>query len=107
MDASEAYAAPSRNKGLSRCYYFFILVVFLVLFLDNIVSLGSFGVIQAKLSGSGDRCILFGVRPDEHNFILNKLGVCAFILWGQVSIIIVAFVWLIYSSVLLYLGTNV
>ena len=105
MDASEA---PDENKRQARCYYCFKMAVFLVLFLDSVVSLGSFGVIQAKVSNIRPRaqsCILFGSSGPHIN--LSTIGICAFILWGQISVTIVVFVWLIYYSVLCCLGTKV
>lgn len=107
-----------RSRGRAKTYFFIFAVIFFVLLLDSVISLGAFGVIQKRVHDfsshlpSGSRCILFGhydgQNEDEKPLIrLPDLGVCAFTLWGQVSITIVAFVWFLYSIVLIALGPQV
>ena len=112
VDASAP--SGSENKRPARCYYCFMVVLFLMLFLVSVISLGSFGVIQAKVSNlwpiRAQSCILFasspGSKPDKIYIDLSRISICAFVLWGQVSVTIVVFVWLIYNSVLFCLGTK-
>ena len=105
----------TKKSKTARCYYCFMLVVFLVLFLDSVISLGIFGAIQAKVNNlrtSNNTCILFGTlaTSTEDSVVcidLPNVGSCAFVLWGLVSVTIVAFVWLIYFIVLFVLNTIV
>ena len=103
----EVQEVPQRRKGPARLYHGLLTVVFLVLFLDSIISLGTFGTVQAKLESLRRRslvpfgqCILFGSRTEEDFIKLSQLGSCGFVLWGQVSIAIVAFVWIVVSIVM-------
>lgn len=101
---------PQRNKSPARFYHGLLTVVFLVLFLDSIISLGTFGMVQAKVHGlvpddafTSGQCILFGTQVEKFGEIkirLSRVGSCAFVLWGQVSIVIVSFVWIVFSIVM-------
>ena len=107
----------SRDKGPARCYFVMMTVVYFALVLMAVVALGSFGIKQAKITRrqldlGGDpskTCILFakflGTRdePDGTKVYMIELkspGLCGYVLWGLISIIIVAVVWLVYSIVL-------
>lgn len=110
-----------RNKGPARCYFVMMAVVYLALLLMAVVALGSFGVKQADITRRQhslgiDRnqvCILFAkfVRTETKddgqkvNIIeLGSPGLCGYVLWGLISITIVAVVWLVYSIVLAVIG---
>ena len=102
-----------RNKGPSRLYFIIFSVIFFALLLDSVISLGTFAVIQRRVVSfwpnlpNDSKCILFasygGKRvSDGHVWIrLSKLGVCGYMLWGQVSVVIVAFMWMAYSIVMI------
>lgn len=108
--SEEVHVTPRRNKRPARCYYCFILVLFLMLFLDSTVSLGTFGAVQAEVNNfwsPKNSCILFGSFVTYGCVDLPNIGSCAFVLWGLVSVTIVAFLWLIYSSVLFVLSPTV
>jgi hypothetical protein len=110
----------SRNKGPARCYFVMMAVVYLVLLLMAVVALGAFGIKQSQITKrqinlGADRsqtCILFAqfvskeMRGDQEVIIkrLQPAGVCGYVLWGLISITIVAFVWFIYSIVLAVMG---
>lgn len=93
--------APSRNKKPARFYYVLMVLVFMVLFLDSVISLGSLGVVQQRLHNLSpvSKCILFGSRGIDYDndvvIYLPNVGACAFVLWGQVSIVVVSFVWIV------------
>lgn len=82
------------KKPRKRIIYFSIIALLsLVLVLDSAISLGSFGVAQNSISHG---CLLFASDTPE----VTPLGGCVFVFWGQTSVLIVAFVWLVYSIVL-------
>jgi hypothetical protein len=96
----------TKSKG-SRIYFLIFAVIYFALLLGSAVSLGSFGVAQQKLKtylhnkySLGPRCILFV----HHDNAPPPIGACGYTLWGQVSILIVAFVWLVYSIVLFFVA---
>ena len=98
----------SKKRGASRLYFVVVSVMFAVLLLISVISLGSFAAKHAEISDStsGGRhsCVLFG-RNSPLELGLN--GYCAFVLWGQVTLIVVFLVWLIYSIVLTIVGPKV
>ena len=110
----------SRNKGPARCYFVMMAVVYLVLMFMAVVALGSFGIKQSEITrrqinlglDRSQTCILFVqyLGPDTkdgqvvHIKRLKPAGVCAYVLWGLISITIVAVVWFIYSIVLAVIG---
>ena len=106
--------AVQRRKGSAKCYYLTSAVVYFVLVLDSIISLGAFGVMQKRVADftddlpQGSRCILFGEYYDKIGDLtiikLSGLGVCVFTLWGQVSIAVLTFVWLVYRIILIFIG---
>ena len=114
------HGKEKRNGG-TKCYQSLMVVVFFVMFLISVVSLGSFGVMQHKVSKFWDipdlnvhynTCILFGsynrTDPDGTVHInLSTIGSCAFTLWGLMSVMLVMFIWLIYSFVLIFCGPKV
>ena len=83
-----------------------MVVVFLVLFLVSVISLGSFGVIQAKVSKHwptrAQSCVLFAsyVTDDDSDKTYAVLSTIGY-LHTLGPDFYVAFVWLIYNSVLL------
>ncbi len=96
-----------RNKKPARVFYVLLTIVFMVLFLDSVVSLGCFGMVQRELhnfqpqlQADGSQCILFGSLGRQQNgdpgIYLPRIGTCVFVLWGQVSIVILSFVWIVY-----------
>ena len=108
-------------KTFKRIYFVSFSVVFAVLLLVCVISLGTFGRKQAEVNsetrkemGRG-RCILFGKyerteKKDDKDtvyILLSPLGTCVFVLWGQVSLSIVVFVWLGYSIIAAILGFKV
>ena len=111
----------SRNKGPARCYFVMMAVVYFALVLMAVVALGSFGIKQAEITRRhldlrGDpskTCVLFAKflgttdGPDGktiYNIELKSPGLCGYVLWGLISITIVAVVWLVYSIVLAVIG---
>lgn len=122
-EESKLLGGPSNEQSSrkpARCYYFMLILVFFILFIDCVVSLGSFGVIQYKVNNfykkdplhpnvTFNTCILFGkfsrdLENGIHVVKLTNIGSCAFVLWGLISIMIVAFVWLVFSIVLVFIG---
>ena len=113
----------SRNKGPARCYFVTMALVYLVLMFMVVVALGSFGIKQSEITRrqinlgfdrhGSQTCILFAqylrteTRDDGQVVHIKRLkppGVCAYVLWGLISITIVAVVWFIYSIVLAVIG---
>ena len=110
----------SRNKGPARCYYVMMAVVYFALVLMAVVALGSFGIKQSEITRrrldlGADRsqtCILFAdfveKRMEDGKTVyevrLKSAGVCGYVLWGLISITIVAIVWFVYSIVLAAIG---
>ena len=105
----------NRNKTPARIYFFVFSLLYAVLLLDNVISLGCFGVKQAHVDSKTTewtgKCILFGTFAGTHDgknkVHLGSKGTCAFVLWGQASLSIVAFVWLGYSIIAAILGSKV
>ena len=83
-----------------------MIVVYFALLLMAVVALGSFGAKQADIDkrtrdfDPDHTCILFAKVNEDNIVELNSPGLCGYVLWGLVSITIVAFVWLIFSIVL-------
>ena len=100
----------SRSKWV-KVYFFVFAVIFFVLLLDSVVSLGSFGVLQRKVHDhTYGQCILFGHnagKKDDVQYRLSPIGACAFALWAQVSIVLIAFIWFVYSVVMIAFGPPV
>ena len=115
--SSQQVTTTKKRKAGAKVYFFILSIIFFVLLLGSIVSLGAFGVLQNRVAGfldylpHGSKCILFGKYygdlDGETLIKLSDLGGCGFTLWGQVSIVIVAFVWFVYSLVLICLGPRV
>ena len=108
----------SRNKGPARCYFVMMAVVYFALVLMAVVALGSFGIKQAEITrrqldlgyGHSQTCILFADSETMDNVVyvtLKPPGVCGYVLWGLISITIVAVVWFVYSIVLAVIGPKV
>ena len=108
-----------RNKRPAQCYFMFMAVVFLLLLITAIVALASFEIKEAEVRrlnsatklgvlDHGRTCILFGenMKPGGVQVITNlgSPGVCGYVLWGLISVTIVAFVWLVYNVVLAVIG---
>ena len=119
MPESPTAPAPlpvSRNKGPARCYFVMMAVVYFALVLMAVVALGSFGIKQAEITrrelnlgiDPSKTCILFAkfletrMENDKTVYVieLKSPGLCGYVLWGLISITIVAVVWLVYSIVL-------
>ena len=100
-----------RNKTLARLYFSVFSVLYAVLLLDNLISLGSFGAKQAETSSKTTeetgKCILFGTNVGGNKVHLGPKRSCSFVLWGQSSLVIVAFMWLGYSILAAILGFKV
>ena len=102
-------------SGPGRFHFSVCSVFFLVLLLVTVISLGTFGVIQRRITNlepnNSQQCILFaryaGMKDGYTVLRLSALGVCGFTLWGQISLVIVAFVWLVYSITQAVLGSRV
>ena len=102
---AEVEEAPKlRSKTRARIYYFILLLVCIVLLLDSVISLGSFGVIQARVNNFrtevNNTCILYGTYAGEfEDYVaidLSHIGSCAFVLWGQVTMVIIALGWMVF-----------
>ena len=99
----------SRNKGPARCYFVMMAIVYFAFFVIAVVTLGSFGIKQAEIT----RYVHNLGYDDSHTCILfvknefSSQGVCGYVLWGLISITIVAVVWFIYSIVLAVFGPTV
>lgn len=102
-------------SGPGRFHFSVCSVFFLVLLLVTVISLGTFEVIQRRITNlepnNSQQCILFaryaGMKDGYTVLRLSALGVCGFTLWGQVSLVLVAFVWLVYSITQAVLGSRV
>ena len=118
-----------RNKRPARCYFMTMAVVYLVLLITAVVALAHFGLREAEINrvNSQDKlrlgvihpsqtCILFAKHADAddpdfdlpNDFILDlhSSALCGYVLWGLISVTIVAFVWLVYSIVLAAIGSK-
>lgn len=114
---------PHRNGGIpARVYYGVLAAVYFVLTIVGLVALGSFGVTEAQVrnyvvsnnvANPERNCILYSahrgtdVVPGVYRRIaIGQAGPCGFILWSDVSAVIVLLVWMVYNIVLLVLGKN-
>lgn len=104
------------------CYFSMLIVVFFILFIVCVVALGGFGVTQYRVSNFVNEdipevrvnvCILFGTFNSSRTledgtevvFInMTNIGSCAFALWGLISIMLVAFMWLISAFIQVFIG---
>ena len=111
-----------KKNPAARCYYVFMFLVYLILFLVSVVALGSFGVIQHRVSRfyAGNKqynsCILYGAFKgydvdDDGNkraiVRLTNIGSCGFVLWGLISVVIVMFVWAVFSFLQIFIVPRV
>ena len=103
---------PDRSARLPyRVHYAVLVVVYFVALILALVALGSFGVKEAQVhsfqsrhSRPSQNCILYAKPLGEKYIELSTAGPCNFVLWAQVSVLIVVFVWFIYNIVLAVLG---
>ena len=106
-----------RNKRPARCFFMTMAVTYLTLLIVAAVALASFEIKESEIRRLKDSlliidtsqtCILFAPHEDVygHRLIsaLKPPGLCVFVLWGLISITIVALVWLIYNVVLAAIG---
>ena len=114
LGKSKKPGGADRSKGPGRFHFSVCSIFFLVLLLVTVISLGTFGVMQRRITNfepNKSQCILFASKAgmkDEHTVLLHlSVGVCGFTLWGQVSLVIVAFVWLVYSITQAVLSSRV
>ena len=92
-----------------------MIVVYFVVLIVAVVALGSFGKKQTDInqlahrtgSRTDDTCVLFVTMDDLERGGLHYAGVCHYVLWGLVSVVIVVFVWLVYSIVQAAIGPKV
>ena len=115
------FAEPiSRNKRPARCYFMMMAVIYLGLLIVAVVALAHFGIREAEINRLKSEhklavlhprqtCILFAKHLEDdvsNKYIidLHSSGLCGFVLWGLISITIVAFVWLVYNVVLAAIG---
>ena len=109
---AQALLPISQNKGPARCYFMMMAIVYVTLALMAVVALGGFGIKQAEIARSvccdpSKTCILFAkLKNVDGKAVIdfNLPGVCGYVLWGLISITIVAVVWLVYSIVLAIIG---
>ena len=102
---AQAPLPVSRNKGLARCYFVMMAIVYVTLAIMAVVALGGFGIKQAEIArraccDPSKTCILFAkLKHVDGKAVIdfNSPGVCGYVLWGLISITIVAVVWLVYS----------
>ena len=117
---------PPRKKGPSRIYFGVVAVGMSIFLLLCVIALGSFGAKQAQLPGffkvereryniTDLSCILFvKTRPNPNQKSDIKViydynqsdSPCVFIFWGLTSGTILALVMLIYSLVMLIIGSR-
>ena len=117
---------PPRKKGPSRIYFGVVAVGMSIFLLLCVIALGSFGTKQAQLPGffkvereryniKGGLCVLFvNTRPNpdpnsDIKVIFDKsqsYSSCVFIFWGLTSGTILALGMLIYSLVMLIIGSR-
>ena len=109
---------PLKKNPAARCYYVFMFLVYLTLFLVSVVSLGSFGVTEHKVSRffaaykHTNTCILFGIykgRNLDGDILIRLTNVssCGFVLWGLISVMIVMFVWVVSSFLQIFIVPRV
>ena len=115
-DAGQTPAGPNRASRFPyRMHYAVLATVYFVALILALVALGSFGVKEAEVHSfvrdhnlrQGHNCILYAKPIDEYNerrILLSTAGPCNFVLWGEVSVLIVVVVWFIYNIVLMALG---
>ena len=111
-----------KKNPTARCYYVFMFLVYLILFLVSVVSLGSFGVTEHQVRGfyagykQYNSCILYGafkgydVDDDGNRRVivrLSNIGSCGFVLWGLISVMIVMFVWVVSSFLQIFIVPRV
>ena len=103
---------PSRGQLWARIHYGVLAGVYLVLFIVALVALGTFAAAEAEVSDAAsqrrleNKCVLYATIRDGF-LVLSESSACGFVLWGQASLLIVLFVWLVYNIVLLVLARNV
>ena len=111
----ELPARRTKKRSVARAYFFVSAIVFSFFLLIDIIALGAFGVIQKRVADFSSqllpdsKCILFSqfgglINENTIWLKLSNVSVCAFVLWGMVSLTFVALLWLIYSIVLTVLG---
>ena len=101
-----------RNKRPARCFFMTMAVIYLMLLIVAVVALASFEIKESEIRrlsiDTSQTCILFAPHEDEYGYrfisALKPPGLCVFVLWGLISITIVALVWLIYNVVLAAIG---
>ena len=120
-DPYEAETFTQRNRRPARCCFMMMAVIYLMLLIVAVVVLASFEIKESEIRrlkdslllpagdrGSTQTCILFAPHLEVagHKGItaLKPPGLCVFVLWGLISITIVAFVWLVYNVVLAAIG---
>ena len=117
---------PPRKKGPSRIYFGVVAVGMSIFLLLCVIALGSFGAKQAQLPGffkvereiydiKGGLCVLFvNTRPNPYPNPDTKVIIsenqgdssCVFIFWGLTSGTILALGMIIYSLVMLIIGSR-
>lgn len=116
-----------RSKRPARCYFMTMAVNYLVLLIVAVITLASFEIKESEIRRlknslvlvkliemhttiTTQTCILFAPHEDvlDNRYrVISALmphGLCVFVLWGLISISIVALVWLIYNVVLAAIG---
>ena len=114
---TEALPVAQRNKRPARCFFMTMAVIYLMLLIVAAVALASFEIKESELRRLKDSlliidtsqtCILFAPHFDGMSArlvsALKPPGLCVFVLWGLISIAIVALVWLVYNVVLAAIG---
>jgi len=108
---------PPRSKTGPRVYYVVLMCWVFLLLLLAVISLGSFGLRQSRItsfyksnSSSNGHCILFASYDGMNGTItllrFPNYGVCGFVFWSLASMTIVEFSFLVYFAVLAAFGTR-
>ena len=106
---------PSKRNGCSRLFHCIMAVVYFVVLLTAVISLGTFATKQndiASITFPGlPRCVLFAsyeghIDPDGLPQIrLGQDAICLFSIWGEAALACVSLGMFIFAVVLAFIGT--
>lgn len=86
------------KRWSARLYYVLLAVVYLVILIIELVTLGTFGVEFTRTNSlytTDPVCVLYGsaTETNEVNVLLNNNASCGFTFWGIVTVVLVLLVW--------------
>lgn len=97
-----------------RIYYFVMVVIFTVILVIQLVTLGTFGVQFSRTRSFWSKnnlgptavCVLYGDKGTDimYNPILSNNASCGFTLWGLVTVIIVLIIWIVFHVIMGLIG---